>query len=541
MRRWWSGFLALVALWWLLTTLPVGAQQRPVPQLLSRRASAVVVDGRPLFDVRDSGNLTGVERADTVNRLLAEEIRRRQADPQRVSAVTIVPDPTSGQITLRLNDQHLLTVTSADLGGERSPQVQAEVWKREIDSALNQAQQERTPGYRSQALVFTAITLVMALLGHLGLGWLRRWSVRALTRAVHTTAPHLEGTLRLITQMGFIGMQSGLWLAVFLYTTDLFPLSRTVRYSLLRALVVGLTTSIVTLGNRGYSLLDLLVLVTLFVLLWILSGTVAGVLKSRVLQMAGADQRVRELVAVFTRYAMVLLGSIILLQIWGLDVSSLTLLASVLGVGIGFGLQNTANNFVSGLIITLERPIQVGDFINVGDLQGTVERIGTRTTEIRTLDRVSIIVPNSRFVDNQVINWSLGNPVSRLHIPVGVAYGSPVETVRTALLEAARRHTDVLANPAPQVWLVNFGESAIMFDLLVWICEPREQYRIKSDLYYRVVESLEKYNITIPFPQRDVHIPALEQVVQHWARTATESATNGQIEVNQSNNPASLG
>ena len=538
MRRWWSGLLALVALWWLLTTLPVGAQQRPVPQLLSRKASAVVVDGRPLFDVRDSGNLTGVERADTVNRLLAEEIRRRQTDPQRVSAVTIVPDPTSGQITLRLNDQHLLTVTSADLGGERSPQVQAEVWKREIDSALNQAQQERTPGYRSQALVFTAITLVMALVGHLGLGWLRRWSVRALTRAVHTTAPHLEGTLRLITQMAFIGMQTGLWLAVFLYTTDLFPLSRSVRYSLFRALVVGLTTSIVTLGNRGYSLLDLLVLVTLFVLLWILSGTVAGVLKSRVLQMAGADQRVRELVAVFTRYAMVLLGSIILLQIWGLDVSSLTLLASVLGVGIGFGLQNTANNFVSGLIITLERPIQVGDFINVGDLQGTVERIGTRTTEIRTLDRVSIIVPNSRFVDNQVINWSLGNPVSRLHIPVGVAYGSPVETVRTALLEAARRHTDVLANPAPQVWLVNFGDSAIMFDLLVWICEPREQYRIKSDLYYRVVESLEKYNITIPFPQRDVHIPALEQVVQHWAQTHSGSATNGQIEVNQSNNPA---
>jgi potassium efflux system protein len=538
MRRWWSGLLALVAVWWLLTSLPVGAQQRPIPQLLSRRASAVVVDGRPLFDVRDSGNLTGVERADTVNRLLAEEIRRRQTNPQRVSAVTIVPDPTTGQITLRLNDQHLLTVTSADLGGERSPQVQAEVWKREIDSALNQAQQERTPGYRSQALVFTAITLVMALLGHLGLGWLRRWSVRALTRAVHTTAPHLEGTLRLITQMAFIGMQTGLWLAVFLYTTDLFPLSRSVRYSLLRALVVGLTTSIVTLGNRGYSLLDLLVLVTLFVLLWILSGTVAGVLKSRVLQMAGADQRVRELVAVFTRYAMVLLGSIILLQIWGLDVSSLTLLASVLGVGIGFGLQNTANNFVSGLIITLERPIQVGDFINVGDLQGTVERIGTRTTEIRTLDRVSIIVPNSRFVDNQVINWSLGNPVSRLHIPVGVAYGSPVETVRTALLEAARRHTDVLANPAPQVWLVNFGESAIMFDLLVWICEPREQYRIKSDLYYRVVESLAKYNITIPFPQRDVHIPALEQVVQHWAQTHSGSATNGQIEVNQSNNPA---
>ena len=537
MRRWWSGLIALAVLWWLLSSLPGLAQPRPIPQWLSRKAAAVVVDGRPLFDVRDSGNLTGVERADTVNQLLAEEIQRRQADPQRVSMVTIVPDPITGQMTLRLNDQHLLTVTSADVRGERSPEVQAELWKREIDRALALALQERTPSYRSQALVFAAVTLVMALLGHLGLGGLRRWSVRALTRMVHTTAPHLEGTLRLVTQMACVGMQTGLWLAVFLYTTDLFPLIRSIRYFLFRALVVGLTTPIVSLGNRGYSLLDVLVLVTLFVVLWVGSGAVAGVLKSRVLQIAGADQRVRELVAVFTRYALVLLGSIVLLQIWGLDVSSLTLLASVLGVGIGFGLQNTANNFVSGLIITLERPIQVGDFINVGDLQGTVERIGTRTTEIRTLDRVSIIVPNSRFVDNQVINWSLGNPVSRLHLPVGVAYGSPVETVRTALLEAARRHPDVLANPAPQVWLVNFGESAMMFDLLVWICEPREQYRIKSDLYYRVVESLAKYNIKIPFPQRDVHVPALEQVVQQWAKTAGSPA-KGQKEWN---NPAELG
>ncbi|MEN9214179.1 MAG: mechanosensitive ion channel [Gloeomargarita sp. DG02_4_bins_56] len=530
-RRWLSILVVLVGTWWLVTTLPVAAQQRPV-QLLSRRASAVVVDGRPLFDVRDSGTLTGVERADAVNRLLAQEIEQRQADPKRQSQVTIVEDPTTGQLTLRLNNQHLLTVTSADVAGERSPSVQAEVWKREIDNALVRATNERDPTYRSQALSFTAVILVLAVLGHLGLGWLRRWFVRHLTRMVHTQAPHLEGTLRLIGQMAFVGMQTGLWLAVLVYTTDLFPLSRSARYYLVRSLVVGLTTAIVTLGERGYSVLDLLVLLTLFVLLWILSGTVASLLKSRILLVAGADQRVRELVAVFTRYAVVLLGAIVLLQIWGLDVSSLTLLASVLGVGIGFGLQNTANNFVSGLIITLERPIQVGDFINVGDLQGTVERIGTRTTEIRTLDRVSIIVPNSRFVDNQVINWSLGNPVSRLHVPVGVAYGSPVETVRTALLEAARRHPDVLANPAPQVWLVNFGDSAILFDLLVWICEPREQFRIKSDLYYKVVESLAKYNITIPFPQRDVHIPALEQVIQTWGQKSRVEPCKVQPEAN---------
>ncbi|MCS7293060.1 MAG: mechanosensitive ion channel [Gloeomargarita sp. SKYBB_i_bin120] len=513
-RRWLAVATVVVGVWWLLMATPVNAQLRPVPQWLSRRVAAVVVDGRPLFDLRDSGSLSGVERADWANQLLARAIDQWQANPEQPPVVQIVADPSTNQWTLRLNDQHLLTVTQADIGqGGRSARVQAEIWQQEIQNALQQARLERTPAYHSQALVFAVVTLVLAGLGHIVLSAARRWFVRYLTRLTHATAPHLEGTLRLISQMGFIGIQSGIWLAVLLYLTDLFPTIRIARYYLVRSLVVGLTTPIVTLGNRGYSLLDLLTFLVLFVLLWTLSGTVAGLLKSRVLQVAGADQRVREVVAVLTRYTLVLLGSIILLQIWGLDVTSLTLLASVLGVGIGFGLQNTANNFISGLIITLERPIQVGDFINVGDLQGTVERIGTRTTEIRTLDRVSIIVPNSRFVDNQVINWSLGSPVSRLHVPVGVAYGSPVETVRTALLEAARRHPDVLANPAPQVWLVNFGESAMMFDLLVWICEPREQYRIKSDLYYRIVESFQKYNIKVPFPQRDVHIHGLEKII----------------------------
>ncbi|MEN9275221.1 MAG: mechanosensitive ion channel [Gloeomargarita sp. GMQP_bins_5] len=513
-RRWLAVVLVLTGVWWLLAVTSVSAQLRPVPQWLSRRVAAVVVDGRPLFDLRDSGNVPGVERAEWANHQLARAIEQWQANPDQPPVVDIVVDPSTNQWTLRLNGQHLLTVTQADIGqGGRSARVQAEIWQQEIQNALQQAQYERTAAYRSKALAFVLVTLTLAGLGHMALNALRRWFVRYLTRFLHTRAPHLEGTLRLISQMGFIGVQSGIWLAVLLYITDLFPVIRIARYHVVRSLVVGLTTPMVTLGNRGYSLLDLLIFLVLFVLLWTLSGTLAGLLKSRVLQMAGADQRVREVVAVLTRYTLLLLGSIILLQIWGLDVTSLTLLASVLGVGIGFGLQNTANNFISGLIITLERPIQVGDFINVGDLQGTVERIGTRTTEIRTLDRVSIIVPNSRFVDNQVINWSLGSPVSRLHVPVGVAYGSPVETVRTALLEAARRHPDVLANPAPQVWLVNFGENAMMFDLLVWICEPREQYRIKSNLYYRIVESLEKYNISIPFPQRDVHIRGIEKLL----------------------------
>jgi hypothetical protein len=225
-------------------------------------------------------------------------------------------------------------------------------------------------------------------------------------------------------------------------------------------------------------------------------------------------------VAILTQYILTFLGLIVLLQIWGLDVRSLAILASVLGVGIGFGVQNITNNLISGLIITLERPIQVGDFVKVGDLVGTVERIGARSTEIRTLDQVTIIVPNSRFLETEVINWSHGDPVSRLRIPVGVAYGSNVEQVQAALLEAAKSHPEVLVRPQPQVWFQEFGESAINFDLLVWTGEPKNQARVKSDLYYRIEASLRRYGIEVPFPQRDLNVrsPQLEEFIAAWLR-----------------------
>ncbi|MCA1994006.1 MAG: mechanosensitive ion channel, partial [Coleofasciculus sp. S288] len=208
-------------------------------------------------------------------------------------------------------------------------------------------------------------------------------------------------------------------------------------------------------------------------------------------------------------------GLIVLLQIWGLDVRSLAILASVLGVGIGFGVQNITNNLISGLIITLERPIQVGDFVKVGELVGTVERIGARSTEIRTLDQVAIIVPNSRFLETEVINWSHGDPVSRLKLTVPVAYGSDIKKVQAALLEAAKNHPEVLVRPQPQVWFQGFGDCALNFDLLVWTGEPHKQYRVKSDLYYRIEASLRRYGIEVPFPQRDLHVrsPQLEELL----------------------------
>jgi potassium efflux system protein len=260
------------------------------------------------------------------------------------------------------------------------------------------------------------------------------------------------------------------------------------------------------LGQSTFSVLNLLILIGLLLGLVVLAGVFTNFLRSRVLHLAGIDRGSREAVAILTKYGVIFIGTVVLLQIWGLDLSSLALIASALGVGIGLGLQNITKDFGSGIVLVFERPIQVGDFVEFGEFQGTVERIGARSTEIKTLDQISIIVPNSRFLEQEVINWSHRNPVSRIRIPVGVAYSSDPAQVREVLLAVSHHHSKVLSMPAPQVFFVGFGDSALNFDLLVWIAEPHRQLVIKSDLYFSIEAKLRDRDIEIPFPQRDLHI-----------------------------------
>jgi potassium efflux system protein len=185
---------------------------------------------------------------------------------------------------------------------------------------------------------------------------------------------------------------------------------------------------------------------------------------------------------------------------------------------------------VSGLIVNLERPVQIGDFIQVGEWTGTVERIGPRCVEIRTQDRVSILVPNARFLETEVVNWSHGDPVTRVHVKMGVAYGSDIALVRAALLEATRGHPDVLADPRPRVELKGFGESALDFELLVWTRTPRKQEHLKSDLRFRIEATFRKHQIEIPFPQTDLNLRSaqLERVVDAWTRRHLPEAVVGE-------------
>lgn len=207
-----------------------------------------------------------------------------------------------------------------------------------------------------------------------------------------------------------------------------------------------------------------------------------------------------------SQYVIVLIGVLISFQVLGINLTSLAFLFGLLSVGIGFGLQNITANFISGLIIMFERPISVGDRVEVSGKEGDVMEINIRSTKIQTLDNISIVVPNSQFVENDVVNFSHGDPSFRLEVSVGVSYGSDLDTVLRALNEVAEEHPRVMRKPAHAVHLVNFGDSAWDMKLFVWVPDVREKYKMRNELNQAIVRKFEKLGIEIPFPQRDLHI-----------------------------------
>jgi potassium efflux system protein len=305
---------------------------------------------------------------------------------------------------------------------------------------------------------------------------------------------------------GSVAVRTALWLgAVWLLSERFEPLMEARGWSL-RVLVSALRSPLFSVNERVYSAVDLFALPALLVALWLGVGLCVRAVRSHLLDAAGVDSGVQETLAILLRYSLTFVGAILVLQGFGVDVRSLAIAASVLGVGIGFGLQNIANNFVSGVLLNFERPIRPGDYVNVGAFEGTVLRIGGRSTTLRTNDGVLILIPNAKFLETEVVNWNLGDPRSRVHLPVGVAYGTDPARVRRALLEAARGHPEVEPEPRPQVQMVGFGASSLDFELLVWTRDPRDKNRLESDLHFRIEESLRRYGIEVPFPRLDLRV-----------------------------------
>lgn len=217
----------------------------------------------------------------------------------------------------------------------------------------------------------------------------------------------------------------------------------------------------------------------------------------------------------FTRvfhYLVVFTGFLIALSSLGINLSDFTIIAGALGVGIGFGLQNMVNNFISGLVLLFEKTLKRGDFVELeSGVFGEVQSINMRSTVITTPDNVDIVVPNGEFISGRVTNWTMRETVRRMHIPFGVAYGSPLEVVRDAALEAADRVDYTLTGftgREPQAWLVEFGDSSLNFELVVWIKADavKSPARIKAVYLWEIHQVLVGRGIAIPFPQRDIHV-----------------------------------
>lgn len=261
------------------------------------------------------------------------------------------------------------------------------------------------------------------------------------------------------------------------------------------------------LGPRQVTVQMLLLLLVLVSAVLIGSGYFKRALVQRVLARTSLDPGVRDSVGTIARYLFVTIGLLVVFQTVGIDLSTLTVIAGALSVGIGFGLQTITNNLISGVIILFERPIKVGDRIEIGAVDGDVVDISIRATTVRTSDNIAIIVPNSQFISSTVINWSHTDRLVRFQIPVGVSYDADPEAVRAVLLAVAAAHPGVLAEPAPVVLFEAFGDSAMMFKLGVWTTDyVARPAAFRSELNFALWHALKAAGIAIPYPQRDLHL-----------------------------------
>ncbi len=261
------------------------------------------------------------------------------------------------------------------------------------------------------------------------------------------------------------------------------------------------------LPGISLSLVQIFLLIALLMVVFWISSRTKRFLFNRFLVNSGLDRSLQYAIAQIVANVVLVVGVFVVLENTGIHLGALTVFAGAVGVGVGFGLQNIASNFISGLVILAERPITIGDRVEVAGIAGQVQQIRARSTVIRTNDNITMIVPNTKFIDSPVTNWTYGDPRVRFRIPVGVAYGSDIDKVRQTLLAAGRENPNTLQDPAPSVFLDKFGESSIDFELVVWSSEmsyrPR---RYRSDVNFAIEKKFREAGIEIASPQRDIRI-----------------------------------
>jgi len=273
----------------------------------------------------------------------------------------------------------------------------------------------------------------------------------------------------------------------------------------LQSSVIGLSLDRITVSMGNFFFAGLIFLVIYFAVRWLQRG-----LEERIFPQTRLDIGLRHSLKAAVGYIGLIVAVLAALTSLGLSLTNLAIVAGALSVGIGFGLQNIVNNFVSGLILLVERPVKVGDWVVVGAQEGIVHRINVRATELLTFQRASVIIPNAELLSSAVVNWTHKDPGGRVEIQVGVAYGSDPARVRDILLDVAKNHPECKKFPEPAALFIDFGDSALLFELRLFVPNIERRLIISSDIRFAIDAAFRAAGIEIPFPQTDIHIRSAE-------------------------------
>ncbi|MBU2923819.1 mechanosensitive ion channel [Colwellia sp. 1_MG-2023] len=272
-------------------------------------------------------------------------------------------------------------------------------------------------------------------------------------------------------------------------------------------IVAFLNTSIISIENQPITMGDILLIPLLLIIgVYLTKWFVKRITKQLTTQ--HTDPNIIHLLRRIFYIIAITIIIITILDLINVPITAFAFLSGAIAIGFGFGAQNIINNFISGWILMWERPIRIGDFLEIEDAKGIVEEINTRSTRIKRVDGVHMLIPNSKLIENTVINWTLVDRLVRTTVRVGVAYGSPVKQVADLILQATVEQEEILSTPNPSVTFEDFGDNALIFDINFWINSNVEGglRRARSNVRFRLAELFEEHNIVVAYPQRDVHL-----------------------------------
>ncbi len=282
-------------------------------------------------------------------------------------------------------------------------------------------------------------------------------------------------------------------------------------------------------GSTGITLGGILAFFLILFIGYGISSAVRFLLREELLSRFHLSRGLPELISSMLHYLILLLVFFFAVNAGGVELTKFNVLTGALGVGVGFGLQNIVNNFISGIILQFERPIHVGDVLDIDGTTGKVTHIGIRSSTVKTFQGAEVIIPNANFISGKVINWTLSESLRRADLPIGVAYGSDPKLVAKLLEQAATVHESVLTSPAPAVFFKEFADSSLNFELQFWVMQESNAVKVKSEVALAAMDLLNQQGIEIPFPQRDLRLRAVDPgVAALWAKNSSGRSSDGE-------------